>query len=72
MKFAVSLPGRIPPIAILPFLDLTEEMNQEPFADGMTEEPGILLSSSITAIDAAIPGPRRRARALLAAGSARR
>ena len=23
---------------MLPFLDLTEEMNQEPFADGMTEE----------------------------------
>jgi transcriptional activator of cad operon len=25
-------------IAVLPFLDLTEAMNQEPFADGMTEE----------------------------------
>jgi transcriptional activator of cad operon len=25
-------------IAVLPFLDLTEKMNQEPFADGMTEE----------------------------------
>jgi transcriptional activator of cad operon len=25
-------------VAVLPFLDLTEEMNQEPFADGMTEE----------------------------------
>jgi transcriptional activator of cad operon len=25
-------------IAVLPFLDLTEEMDQEPFADGMTEE----------------------------------
>jgi transcriptional activator of cad operon len=25
-------------IAVLPFLDLTSEMNQEPFADGMTEE----------------------------------
>lgn len=25
-------------IAVLPFLDLTEMMNQEPFADGMTEE----------------------------------
>jgi transcriptional activator of cad operon len=25
-------------IAVLPFLDLTEEMNQEPFADGMTVE----------------------------------
>ncbi len=25
-------------IAVLPFLDLTDKMNQEPFADGMTEE----------------------------------
>jgi TolB-like protein len=25
-------------VAVLPFLDLTDEMNQEPFADGMTEE----------------------------------
>jgi len=25
-------------IAVLPFLDLTEKMNQEPFADGITEE----------------------------------
>jgi transcriptional activator of cad operon len=25
-------------IAVVPFLDLTDEMNQEPFADGMTEE----------------------------------
>lgn len=25
-------------IAVLPFLDLTEEMSEEPFADGMTEE----------------------------------
>jgi len=25
-------------VAVLPFLDLTEEMNQEPFADGTTEE----------------------------------
>jgi transcriptional activator of cad operon len=25
-------------IAVLPFLDLTDEMNEEPFADGMTEE----------------------------------
>ena len=31
----------VPPqksIAVLPFLDLTDEMNEEPFADGMTEE----------------------------------
>src|SRR5438445_12139030 len=25
-------------IAVLPFLDLTDKMNEEPFADGMTEE----------------------------------
>jgi transcriptional activator of cad operon len=25
-------------VAVLPFLDLTQTMNQEPFADGMTEE----------------------------------
>ena len=27
-----------PSIAVLPFLDLTEAMDEEPFADGMTEE----------------------------------
>jgi TolB-like protein/DNA-binding winged helix-turn-helix (wHTH) protein len=40
-------------IAVLPFLDLTEEMNQEPFADCMTEElidrlskiPGLRVSA---------------------------
>jgi transcriptional activator of cad operon len=31
-------PQPVKSIAVLPFLDLTEEMNQEPFADGMTEE----------------------------------
>lgn len=31
-----SLPQKS--IAVLPFLDLTDAMNQEPFADGMTEE----------------------------------
>jgi len=35
-------PGTVPPppksIAVLPFLDLTDEMSEEPFADGMTEE----------------------------------
>jgi transcriptional activator of cad operon len=40
-KFSAS-PAIAPPpqksIAVLPFLDLTDEMNQEPFADGMTEE----------------------------------
>jgi len=33
---AVQLPQKS--IAVLPFLDLTDTMNQEPFADGMTEE----------------------------------
>jgi transcriptional activator of cad operon len=38
-----STPSAIAPppqksVAVLPFLDLTEEMNQEPFADGITEE----------------------------------
>lgn len=39
--FATSQGSTPPPqksIAVLPFLDLTDEMNQEPFADGMTEE----------------------------------
>ena len=34
-------PAAAPPqksVAVLPFLDLTKEMNEEPFADGMTEE----------------------------------
>jgi len=35
-------PGIVSPppksIAVLPFLDLTDEMSEEPFADGMTEE----------------------------------
>jgi transcriptional activator of cad operon len=39
---SASLAAVAPPlqksIAVLPFLDLTDEMNQEPFADGMTEE----------------------------------
>jgi len=33
---AVAAPQKS--IAVLPFLDLTDDMNQEPFADGMTEE----------------------------------
>ena len=45
-KFANNSPSTSPAatplpqnsIAVLPFLDLTDEMNQEPFADGMTEE----------------------------------
>ena len=34
---AIASPPR-ESIAVLPFLDLTDDMNQEPFADGMTEE----------------------------------
>jgi transcriptional activator of cad operon len=45
-KFASNNPSASPAvtqqpqksIAVLPFLDLTDDMNQEPFADGMTEE----------------------------------
>ena len=45
-KFAHNNPSAAPAaaplpqksIAVLPFLDLTDTMNQEPFADGMTEE----------------------------------
>jgi transcriptional activator of cad operon len=33
-----SVPQPEKSIAVLPFLDLTDEMNEEPFADGMTEE----------------------------------
>ena len=35
---AAAAPQPQKSIAVLPFLDLTETMNQEPFADGMTEE----------------------------------
>jgi transcriptional activator of cad operon len=35
---SVSPPQPQKSIAVLPFLDLTDAMNQEPFADGMTEE----------------------------------
>jgi len=42
-RFASAAPSAIAPrpqksIAVLPFLDLTDAMNQEPFAEGMTEE----------------------------------
>jgi TolB-like protein len=36
-----ALPRLLPPtrsVAVLPFLDLTDEMNEEPFADGISEE----------------------------------
>jgi len=35
---AIAATGTPQPIAVLPFLDLTEGMNEETFADGMTEE----------------------------------
>jgi transcriptional activator of cad operon len=41
-------------IAVLPFLDLTEEMNQEPFADGMTEE---LIDKLSKIPGLRVPGP---------------
>ncbi len=34
----IAAPQSQKSIAVLPFLDLTDDMNQEPFADGMTEE----------------------------------
>ena len=40
-KQAATPVTAVPPqksIAVLPFLDLTDDMNEEPFADGMTEE----------------------------------
>ena len=35
---AVAQPQPLKSLAVLPFRDLTEDMNQEPFADGMTVE----------------------------------
>jgi TolB-like protein/DNA-binding winged helix-turn-helix (wHTH) protein len=35
---AASAPHQAKSIAVLPLLDLTDQMNEEPFADGMTEE----------------------------------
>ena len=35
---SAATPRQAKSIAVLPFLDLTEEMNQEPFADGVTVE----------------------------------
>jgi transcriptional activator of cad operon len=40
-------------IAVLPFLDLTQEMNEEPFADGMTEE---LIDKLSKIPDLRVPG----------------
>jgi len=37
-------PERLQTLAVLPFLDLTDAMNEEPFADGMTEELIVRLS----------------------------
>lgn len=55
-------------IAVLPFLDLTDAMNEEPFADGMTEElivrlskvPGLRVSAPTAAFqfkDKQVPVP---------------
>jgi len=35
---AAGTPAHVRSVAVLPFLDLTDDMNEEPFADGMTEE----------------------------------
>jgi TolB-like protein/DNA-binding winged helix-turn-helix (wHTH) protein len=45
-------PGKAHSIAVLPFLDLTDDMNEEPFADGVSEElitklskqPGVVVA----------------------------
>ena len=47
---ASSLPHSI---AVLPFLDLTDKMNEEPFADGMTEE---LIDKLSRVPDLKVPG----------------
>jgi transcriptional activator of cad operon len=41
-------------IAVLPFLDLTDEMSEEPFADGMTEE---LIDKLSKIPDLRVPAP---------------
>jgi TolB-like protein len=41
-------------IAVLPFLDLTEEMNHGPFADGMTEE---LINKLSKILGLRVPSP---------------
>jgi transcriptional activator of cad operon len=41
-------------VAVLPFLDLTEKMNEEPFADGMTEE---LIHKLSKIPDVRVPSP---------------
>jgi transcriptional activator of cad operon len=51
---AVVAPQPRKSIAVLPFLDLTDEMNQEPFADGMTEE---LIDKLSKIPGLRVPGP---------------
>ncbi len=43
-SLSVLAPARLQTLAVLPFLDLTDAMNEEPFADGMTEELIVRLS----------------------------
>jgi TolB-like protein/DNA-binding winged helix-turn-helix (wHTH) protein len=63
-----SAPSRLQTLAVLPFLDLTDAMNEEPFADGMTEElivrlskvPGLRVSAPTAAFqfkDKQVPVP---------------
>jgi transcriptional activator of cad operon len=53
---AAAVPAAQPQrsIAVLPFLDLTEEMTEEPFADGMTEE---LIDKLSKIPGLRVPGP---------------
>lgn len=64
----VTAPSRMQTLAVLPFLDLTDAMNEEPFADGMTEElivrlskvPGLRVSAPTAAFqfkDKQVPVP---------------
>ncbi len=64
----VAAASRMQTLAVLPFLDLTDAMNEEPFADGMTEElivrlsqvPGLRVSAPTAAFqfkDKQVPVP---------------
>ncbi len=64
----VASAPRMQTLAVLPFLDLTDAMNEEPFADGMTEElivrlsqvPGLRVSAPTAAFqfkDKQVPVP---------------
>jgi TolB-like protein/DNA-binding winged helix-turn-helix (wHTH) protein len=56
-RSAAAATARVPQrsIAVLPFVDLTEAMDEEPFADGMTEE---LINRLGRIPDLRVPAPR--------------